>query len=81
MTTFKLDITQIFEGLDISGAVYNFITRVEQYAISVNNTISTWIKRAKDRKQLANMNDHMLKDIGLYRHEVQYEASKYFWQK
>jgi uncharacterized protein YjiS (DUF1127 family) len=81
VTTFRLDITQIFDGFDISGKVYNFITGVEAIYVATRDTISVWIMRSEGRKQLAQMSDHMLKDIGLNRIDVQYDAGKFFWQE
>ena len=40
----------------------------------------TWQQRARDRRQLRSLSDHMLRDIGLTRADVFAEASKPFWQ-
>ena len=40
----------------------------------------TWQQRARDRRQLASLSNHMLRDIGLTRADVFAEASKPFWQ-
>jgi len=72
---------RIFEGFDISGAVYNFVTKVEDVAKTINETFGQWTQRSQGRSQLAAMNDHLLEDIGLTRMEVNYEIGKYFWQK
>ena len=81
MTTLKLDITQIFDGFDISGKVYNFITAVESAFERVQEVVGEWRMRQQGRKDIKSLSDHMLKDIGLTRMEVEYEAGKYFWQK
>jgi len=39
-----------------------------------------WIARMRDRRQLAAMNDSMLKDIGVSRADVEHEIEKHFWQ-
>ncbi len=39
----------------------------------------TWQERARQRRQLQTLNDHMLRDIGLGRADVEAEASKRFW--
>ena len=33
------------------------------------------------RRHLASLNDHMLKDIGVSRADVEYEIRKPFWQE
>lgn len=40
----------------------------------------TWQQRARDRRQLESLSDHMLRDIGLSRADVLAEASKPFWR-
>jgi uncharacterized protein YjiS (DUF1127 family) len=39
-----------------------------------------WHRRARDRRQLEALSDHMLRDIGLSRADVFAEASKPFWR-
>lgn len=43
--------------------------------------VRTWVRRANERRVLAELNDRMLADIGLTRIEVERETRKYFWQK
>ena len=40
-----------------------------------------WIERARQRRQLTELSDRSLKDIGVSRHEALHEASKRFWQE
>jgi uncharacterized protein YjiS (DUF1127 family) len=46
----------------------------------VVTTLLIWQQRARDRRQLQSLSDHMLRDIGLTRADVFAEASKPFWQ-
>ncbi len=39
-----------------------------------------WTERAGQRHRLAELNDHMLRDIGLSRADVMAEVSKPFWR-
>ena len=39
-----------------------------------------WLERSRERQHLAMLSDHMLKDIGLTRVDVEAEASKPFWR-
>jgi uncharacterized protein YjiS (DUF1127 family) len=39
-----------------------------------------WLERVHQRRHLAQLSDHMLKDIGLTRADVEAETSKPFWQ-
>ena len=40
-----------------------------------------WAERARQRRQLAELNEYMLRDIGLTRAEVAAEIRKSFWQQ
>ena len=40
----------------------------------------TWQERARQRRALESLSDHMLRDIGLSRADVMAEATKRFWQ-
>lgn len=42
--------------------------------------VLTWQQRARERHQLARMDEYGLKDIGLSRVDVMREADKPFWQ-
>jgi uncharacterized protein YjiS (DUF1127 family) len=47
-------------------------------------TIRLWIARSRERRHLAELaqwNDHMLRDIGVSRVATLHEAAKPFWQK
>jgi uncharacterized protein YjiS (DUF1127 family) len=39
-----------------------------------------WRERARQRRQLREMNDHLLRDIGITRAEAQAEAERPFWR-
>jgi len=39
-----------------------------------------WQDRAKSRHQLAELDDRLLKDIGISRIDAHYEATKPFWR-
>jgi uncharacterized protein YjiS (DUF1127 family) len=40
----------------------------------------TWLDRARQRRRLAELSDHMLRDIGLTRADVWAEVDKPFWR-
>jgi uncharacterized protein YjiS (DUF1127 family) len=46
----------------------------------VAELLLTWLERVRQRRQLAQLSDHMLKDIGLARADVEIEVSKPFWR-
>ena len=42
--------------------------------------VLTWLDRARQRRHLAELDDRLLRDIGLSRAEVHHETSQRFWQ-
>jgi uncharacterized protein YjiS (DUF1127 family) len=40
----------------------------------------TWLERSRQRRQLGQLSDYMLRDIGLTRIDAWAEAKKPFWQ-
>ena len=47
---------------------------------AVIDQVFTWHERVRQRRQLQSLSDHMLRDIGIGRADVELEASKPFWQ-
>ena len=41
--------------------------------------LRTWLKRARDRHDLAELSDTQLRDVGLSRHMIKREIEKPFW--
>jgi uncharacterized protein YjiS (DUF1127 family) len=41
----------------------------------------TWFDRARQRRQLCELSDHMLRDLGLTRADVWAESAKPFWRQ
>lgn len=42
--------------------------------------VKGWVERGRQRRQLAQLDDHALRDIGLTRDDVRIEIEKPFWQ-
>jgi len=42
--------------------------------------VSTWIERARQRRALASLDDHMLCDVGITRVDAVRECGKPFWR-
>ena len=43
-------------------------------------TLAVWQRRHRDRRHLAGLNEHMLRDIGVGFVDVEHEISKPFWR-
>jgi uncharacterized protein YjiS (DUF1127 family) len=50
-------------------------------AAAVIEGVLGWLERARQRRHLSELSDHMLKDIGLSRADVEAEAVKPFWRQ
>jgi uncharacterized protein YjiS (DUF1127 family) len=48
---------------------------------SVPAVIRTWMARSRERRELGELEDHVLADIGISRAEAWLEARKWFWQR
>ena len=55
-------------------------SQVAPIVLSVLDLLSTWFDRARQRRHLHALDDRMLKDIGLTRADVEFEARKHFWR-
>lgn len=45
----------------------------------VISKVAFWYNRSKQRKQLGNLDERMLKDIGITAYQAELEANKPFW--
>jgi uncharacterized protein YjiS (DUF1127 family) len=50
-------------------------------ALSLLTAVLEWRERARSRRQLGGLNDHMLRDIGVDRASAAAEADKAFWNR
>ncbi len=48
--------------------------------VRITNVLLLWLERARARRGLDGLSDHMLKDVGLSRADLHREARKAFWK-
>lgn len=62
----------------------NFITPSRDQALGfvtrLSDVFMTWLDRSRQRQHLAELDERMLRDIGLSRGEVETEVTRRFWQ-
>jgi uncharacterized protein YjiS (DUF1127 family) len=46
----------------------------------VSNVLMRWLDASRSRQTLDELDDHLLRDIGLTRAEARRESAKFFWQ-
>ena len=45
-----------------------------------NQILNTWRRRARERRELTQLDHRTLRDLGLSEGQIQFEASKPFWR-
>lgn len=59
-------------------ATNNFVVAITK---RIFHMLKVWNKRDQDRRRLAEMEPHLLKDLGIEPYEVSREVAKRFWVK
>ncbi|MBT0964035.1 DUF1127 domain-containing protein [Denitromonas iodatirespirans] len=55
-------------------------TVLQQALRAARITLKTWIKRSRDRRDLREMEEHLLRDVGISRGQANFEGNKPFWR-
>jgi uncharacterized protein YjiS (DUF1127 family) len=45
-----------------------------------SNLLTRWLDASRSRQTLDELDDHLLRDIGLTREQAHHESRKFFWQ-
>ena len=61
-------------ALDVS------LTGLGALLVKASDTLLDWQDRARQRHRLGEMDDHLLRDIGLSRADLEHEIEKPFWR-
>ena len=72
-----------YNASDKSGSYFVRPTRTKAdggLATRLFDKVFTWLDRARQRRHLGELDDRLLRDIGLSRAEVDHEISQPFWQ-
>lgn len=56
-----------------------FIRALQNLSAQLLTTLREWEERARQRRRLSELDDRMLRDIGLTRADVSREVEKPFW--
>ena len=51
-----------------------------QVVVRLAGLVAIWERRARERRALGEMSEHMLKDLGISRVDAHREAEKAFWR-
>jgi uncharacterized protein YjiS (DUF1127 family) len=81
MSTTNLRTFRHMPRRDGIGALIDHHTRSLARAVRRGTElVLVWHQRARQRRQLESLSNHMLRDIGLSRSDVMAEATKPFWR-
>jgi uncharacterized protein YjiS (DUF1127 family) len=47
---------------------------------SIGTILRRWLLRSRTRQEISELDEHMLRDIGVTRFDVMVESRKHFWQ-
>lgn len=61
-------------------AIFPTLSNASHWMGSVRTRLSIWLRRSRTRHALSNLDDHLLRDIGLNRTDQIHEAGKPFWR-
>lgn len=75
-----IDCTLTIERQRHGVAGRRIVRQAGSAAVHAIETILLWMERAEQRRQLARLDNHLLKDIGVTRPEAAREAAKPFWR-
>ena len=57
------------------------ISRAMNWMSEIVTLVGTWRERARSRRALQRLNNHLLNDIGLSKSDVSIETAKAFWER
>ncbi len=62
-----------------TNSIYTNMTELMRSINKVWATVKAWQEVSWQRRELINLSDHQLKDIGISRADAQREANRHFW--
>ncbi len=54
---------------------------ISRVLTTLRATFDEWQHRTRSRRQLADLDEHLLRDIGVSRSSALFESDKFFWQR
>ena len=67
-------------GLKASTQSLPSLPRPAGVLVRIADALVAWERRARERRTLGEMSEHMLKDLGISRVDARREAAKPFWR-
>lgn len=64
----------------LTGAVAKVATGISDGVLATLDAVLTWNDRRRQRRELLELDEHLLKDIGITRVDAEWEGRKPFWR-
>jgi uncharacterized protein YjiS (DUF1127 family) len=71
--------TAFLDFSDAAPSLAALVAAIRGYTASFASSLATCLERQRQRHQLAALDDHALRDIGITRTQALHEAEKLFW--
>ena len=67
-------------AVDTSRSAPDVIARLARLPLTILETLLVWQERGQQRRHLAALDDHLLRDMGISRADAAREAATPFWR-
>jgi hypothetical protein len=74
------DHERVAIGLVLYDALYRWARKASPDEERPERGVALWLARWRERRALSELNDYLLRDIGLSRADVQAESAKWWWR-
>jgi hypothetical protein len=74
------DRERVAHGMVLYDALYRWAREIPAASVRPERGIALWLARHRERRDLAKLSPHMLRDIGLTSEDVRRETQWWFWQ-
>jgi uncharacterized protein YjiS (DUF1127 family) len=79
-STLTAFVSPVHQSVTQSDPLYDRIGHLGLRFDHVGRTLATWSERARLRRELRRLDDHLLNDVGLTREQIGAEIEKPFWR-
>lgn len=80
MTNYSITVCNDMDHRPVGGFMTGLAATLASAPVYLINTLSRWNRRSLERKNLADMDAHFLRDMGITSEDVRREINKPFWQ-
>jgi uncharacterized protein YjiS (DUF1127 family) len=79
-STLTAFVSPVHQSVTRTDPLYDRIAHLGLRFDHLGATLATWSERARMRRELRRLDDHLLDDVGLSREQIAAEIDKPFWR-